>query len=49
MGLNIIVETYGGKNYSYSEIADMLNQAGFKGAERRFLAGPAELVIGYKV
>ncbi len=49
MGLNMIVETYGGKNYSYSEIVDMLNQAGFKRAERRFLAGPAELVIGYKV
>jgi 3-hydroxy-5-methyl-1-naphthoate 3-O-methyltransferase len=48
MGLNMIVETYGGKNYSYAEIVDMLNQAGFKRAERRFLAGPAELVIGYK-
>ena len=49
MGLNMIIETYGGKNYSYSEIVDMLNQAGFKRAKRRFLAGPAELVIGYKV
>jgi hypothetical protein len=49
MGLNMIIETYGGKNYSYAEIADMLNQAGFKRAERRSLVGPAELVIGYKV
>jgi 3-hydroxy-5-methyl-1-naphthoate 3-O-methyltransferase len=48
MGLNMIIETYGGKNYSYAEIVDMLNQAGFKRAERRSLAGPAELVIGYK-
>ena len=48
-GLNMVVESYGGKNYSYAEIADMLNQAGFKRAERRSLAGPAEIVIGYKV
>jgi predicted O-methyltransferase YrrM len=49
MGLNMIIETYGGKNYSYAEIVNMLNQAGFKRAERRSLAGPADLVIGYKV
>ncbi len=48
MGLNMIIETYGGKNYSYPEIVDMLKQAGFKRAERRFLAGPADIVIGYK-
>lgn len=49
MGLNMIIETYGGKNYSYAEIVDMLKQAGFKRAERRALAGPAEIVIGYKI
>ena len=49
MGLNMIIETYGGKNYSYAEIVDMLKQAGFKRVERRSLAGPAEIVIGYKV
>ncbi len=49
MGLNMIIETYGGKNYSYAEIVDMLKQAGFKNAEKRPLAGPAEIVIGYKV
>ena len=49
MGLNMIIETYGGKNYSYAEIADMLKQAGFKITEKRPLAGPAEIVIGYKV
>ena len=49
MGLNMIIESYGGKNYSYAEIADMLKQAGFKGTEKRPLAGPAEIVIGYKV
>jgi SAM-dependent methyltransferase len=49
MGLNMVVESYGGKNYSYAEIADMLKQAGFKNTEKRPLAGPAEIVIGYKV
>jgi SAM-dependent methyltransferase len=49
MGLNMIIETYGGKNYSYAEIAHMLKQAGFKRTEKRPLAGPAEIVIGYKV
>lgn len=48
MGLNMIIETNGGKNYSYAEIVDMLNQAGFKRSERRALAGPAEIIIGYK-
>jgi hypothetical protein len=49
MGLNMIIETYGGKNYSYAEIAEMLRQAGFKRMEKQPLAGPAEIVIGYKV
>ena len=30
MGLNMIIESYGGKNYSYAEIVDMLKQAGSK-------------------
>lgn len=49
MGLNMIIETYGGKNYSYAEIVDMLKQAGFKRADRRSLAEPAEIVIDYKL
>ena len=48
MGLNMVVETNGGRNYSFEEIADMLKQAGFKNAEKRPLAGPAEIAIGYK-
>jgi hypothetical protein len=48
MGLNMIIESYDGKNYSYAEIADMLKQAGFKNIEKQPLAGPAEIVIGYK-
>jgi hypothetical protein len=42
------VETFGGKNYSFAEISEMLKAAGFTRIERRPLAAPAELVIGYK-
>lgn len=48
MGLNMIVETFGGRNYSFAEISEMLAGAGFGRIERRPLAAPAELVIGYK-
>ena len=48
MGLNMIIETHGGKNYSYAEIVGKLNQAGFKRSERRCLAGQAEIIIGHK-
>lgn len=41
MGLNMIIETHGGKNHSYAEIVGKLNQAGFKRSERRSLAEPA--------
>jgi hypothetical protein len=48
MGLNMIIETYGGKNYSYTEVVGIINQAGFKRSERRALVGPADIIIGYK-
>lgn len=48
MGLNMMIETNGGRNYSFAEISSMLAKAGFKDMERRPLAGPAELAIGYK-
>lgn len=41
VGLNMIIETHGGKNHSYAEIVGKLNQAGFKRSERRSLAEPA--------
>jgi hypothetical protein len=41
MGLNMIIETHGGKNHSNAEIVGKLNQTGFKRSERRFLAQPA--------
>jgi hypothetical protein len=48
MGLNMIVESYGGRNYSFSEISKMLTAAGFKRIEKKTLATPAELIIEYK-
>jgi len=48
MGLNMIVESYGGRNYSFAEISKMLKIAGFKRIEKRPLATPAELIVGYK-
>jgi len=48
MNLNMIVELERGRNYSFSEISKMLTEVGFKNIEKRPLAGPAEIVIGYK-
>jgi hypothetical protein len=48
MGLNMIIETNGGRNYSFAEISEMLKKAGFKNIEKRPLAGPAQIAIGYK-
>ena len=39
-----MVETSRGRNYSYSEVSEMLTGAGFKNIEKRPLAGPAEIV-----
>jgi hypothetical protein len=48
MNLNMIVELERGRNYSFAEISKMLTEVGFKSIEKRPLAGPAEIVIGYK-
>ena len=48
MGLNMIVETNGGRGYSFAEISEMLTKAGFENMEKRPLAGPAQIAIGYK-
>ena len=48
MGLTMIIENRGGRSYSYSEISEMLTEAGFKNIEKRPLIEPAEIVIGYK-
>jgi 3-hydroxy-5-methyl-1-naphthoate 3-O-methyltransferase len=48
MSLNLIILTSGGRNYSFVEISRMLSDVGFKNIEKRPLAGPAQIVIGYK-
>jgi predicted transcriptional regulator len=48
MSLNMIVELERGRNYSFAEISNILTDVGFKNIEKRPLAGPAEIVIGYK-
>jgi 3-hydroxy-5-methyl-1-naphthoate 3-O-methyltransferase len=48
MSLNMMVETSGGRNFSFAEISEMLTEVGFKNIEKKSLAGPAEIVIGYK-
>ncbi|AFU58269.1 putative o-methyltransferase, family 2 [Candidatus Nitrososphaera gargensis Ga9.2] len=48
MGMNMIIETEGGRNYSFAEISKMLASAGFSKIEKRPLLGPASVVIGYK-
>jgi 3-hydroxy-5-methyl-1-naphthoate 3-O-methyltransferase len=41
MGLTMIIENRGGRSYSYSEVTEMLTEAGFKNIEKRPLAEPA--------
>jgi len=48
MGLTMIIENRGGRSYSYSEVTEMLTEAGFKNIEKRPLVEPAEIIIGYK-
>lgn len=48
MSLTMIVEQPEGRNYSFSEVSTMLTEVGFTNIEKRPLAGPAEIVIGYK-
>ena len=48
MGLTMIIENSTGRGYSYTEISQMLIEAGFKNIEKRPLIEPAEIVIGYK-
>jgi hypothetical protein len=48
MGLTMIIENRAGRSYSYSEVTEMLTEAGFKNIEKRPLVEPAEIIIGYK-
>ena len=44
----MIVDQPQGRNYSFSEVSKMLIDIGFTNIEKKPLAGPAEIVIGYK-
>jgi 3-hydroxy-5-methyl-1-naphthoate 3-O-methyltransferase len=48
LSLTMIVDQPVGRNYSFAEVSKMLTDVGFTNIERRPLAGPAEVVIGYK-
>jgi 3-hydroxy-5-methyl-1-naphthoate 3-O-methyltransferase len=48
MSLTMIVDQPEGRNYSFSEVSRMLSDVGFTNIEKRPLAGPAEVVMGYK-
>lgn len=48
MSLTMIVDQPQGRNYSFSEVSNMLTDIGFTNIEKRKLAGQAEIVIGYK-
>lgn len=38
-----------GRNYSYSEVIEMLEYAGFKNIEKRERPGPTDILIDYKI
>jgi 3-hydroxy-5-methyl-1-naphthoate 3-O-methyltransferase len=48
LGLTMILEHKEGRNYSYSEVSEMLSNAGFKDIHQKSLSGPADIIIGYK-
>jgi 3-hydroxy-5-methyl-1-naphthoate 3-O-methyltransferase len=49
LSLTMIVEQPEGRNYSFAEVSKMLQDVGFVNIEKRQLAGPADVVIGYKI
>jgi hypothetical protein len=48
MSLNMIVDQPEGRTYSFLEVSKMLTDVGFTNIEKKSLAGPAEIVIGYR-
>lgn len=48
MGLNMMIETEGGRGYSFVEIRKMLKDTGFIDIRRHILVGPASIVVGQK-
>ncbi len=48
MSLSMLVDTRGGRSYTYGELRELLRVAGFRSVERRALLGAAQLVIARK-
>ncbi len=48
MALNMMVDTRGGRSYTYGELRGLLHAAGFGAVRRRALLGAAQLVIAQK-
>jgi hypothetical protein len=44
----MIVDQPEGRTYSFLEVSKMLTDVGFTNIEKKSLAGPAEIVIGYR-
>lgn len=49
LSLTMILDQPEGRNYTFAEVSKMLREVGFTNVEKRHLAGPAEVVIGYKI
>ena len=48
MALNMLVDTRGGRSYTYGELRELLRAAGFRVVERRPLFAAAQLVVARK-
>ncbi len=48
MALNMMVDTRGGRSYTYGELRGLLHAAGFRSVERRSLVAAAQLIIARK-
>lgn len=48
MGMNMIIETEGGRNYSFADISKMMAAAGFGNIVKQPLVGPVSIVAAYK-
>ncbi len=48
MSLNMLIETYGGFDYSHADFHEWAIEAGFRSTTRIALTGPASAVVAYK-
>ncbi len=47
MGLNMMIETEGGRGYTFVEINKMLKDIGFIDIQKHTLARPTSIVVGH--